>query len=106
MKDVQMENGQAQSVGAQVDEEGVCGCRWPRVRCQPLRRLSCGGQSAPGEVLSLGRAREKCGTNMERERSKTNSLAVDLEVLVGIHDFLAVMNRWMDGWVDGKGCKV
>ena len=33
---------------------------------------------------------------MEREKSETNSLAVDLEVLVGIRDFLAV-----DEQVDG-----
>lgn len=43
-EDVQMENGQARSGAAQVGEEGVCGCRWPRVRCQPLRRLSLWGR--------------------------------------------------------------
>lgn len=36
---------------------------------------------------------------MEREKSKINSMAVDLETLVGIRDFLAADGQG-DGWTD------
>lgn len=65
--------------------------------------------SAPEKALPVGDSQHRRGSGPEqgkremwykygKGKSKTNSLAVDLEVLVGIRDFLAV-DEQVDGWM-------